>query len=99
MNKKIVIATMNNHKVSEIKAFIGDSYSVMIQSDFSIPSARETGSSFEENALIKANLVAKKTNLLTLADELEKIDEYDKGYRENKEVVNPAFLIKVLLVN
>ena len=69
MNKKIVIATMNNHKVSEIKAFIGDSYSVMIQSDFSIPSARETGSSFEENALIKANLVAKKTNLLTLADD------------------------------
>tara|TARA_E500000331_G_scaffold211867_1_gene203061 strand:- start:257 stop:862 length:606 start_codon:yes stop_codon:yes gene_type:complete len=69
MKRKIVIATMNNHKVSEIKAFIGDCYDVMTQDAFSIPSVPETGKSFEENALIKANLVAKKTNLLTLADD------------------------------
>ena len=69
MNRKIVIATMNNHKVSEIKALIGDCYDVMTQGAFSIPSVPETGSSFEENALIKANAVAKKTNLLTLADD------------------------------
>ena len=69
MNRKIVIATMNNHKVSEIKALIGDCYDVMTQGAFSIRSVPETGSSFEENALIKANAVAKKTNLLTLADD------------------------------
>ena len=69
MKRKIVIATMNNHKVSEIKAFIGDCYDVMTQDAFSIPSVPETGKSFEENALIKANVVAKKTNLLTLADD------------------------------
>ena len=60
MKRKIVIATMNNHKVSEIKALIGDCYDVMTQDAFSIPSVPETGKSFEENALIKANLVAKK---------------------------------------
>ena len=69
MKRKIVIATMNNHKVSEIKALIGDCYDVMTQDAFSIPSVPETGKSFEENALIKANVVAKKTNLLTLADD------------------------------
>ena len=69
MKRKIVIATMNNHKVSEIKALIGDCYDVMTQDAFSIPSVPETGKSFKENALIKANLVAKKTNLLTLADD------------------------------
>jgi len=69
MKRKIVIATMNNHKVSEIKALIGDCYDVMTQDTFSIPSVPETGKSFEENALIKANVVAKKTNLLTLADD------------------------------
>jgi len=69
MKRKIVIATTNNHKVSEIKAFIGDCYDVMTQDVFSIPSVPETGKSFEENALIKANAVAKKTNLLTLADD------------------------------
>ena len=69
MKRKIVIATMNNHKVSEIKALIGDCYDVMTQHAFSIPSVPETGKSFEENALIKANVVAKKTNLLTLADD------------------------------
>ena len=69
MKRKIVIATMNNHKVSEIKALIGDCYDVMTQDVFSIPSVPETGKSFEENALIKANEVAKKTNLLTLADD------------------------------
>ena len=65
MKRKIVIATMNNHKVSEIKALIGDCYDVMTQHAFSIPSVPETGKSFEENALIKANVVAEKTNLLT----------------------------------
>ena len=69
MKRKIVIATMNSHKVSEIKALIGDFYDVMTQDAFSIPSVPETGNSFEENALIKANVVAKKTNLLTLADD------------------------------
>ena len=69
MKRKIVIATMNNHKVSEIKALIGDCYDVVTQGEFSIPSVPETGKSFEENALIKANAVAKKTNLLTLADD------------------------------
>ncbi len=41
----------------------------MTQDAFSIPSVPETGKSFQENALIKANVVAKKTNLLTLADD------------------------------
>ena len=69
MERKIVIATMNVHKAREIKSLIGDRYSVLTQDHFSIPSAPETGKTFEENALIKANNVAEKTNLLTLADD------------------------------
>ena len=69
MKRKIVIATMNDHKASEIRALIGDRYDVMTQSSFSIPSVPETGKTFEENALIKANEVSRKTGLMTLADD------------------------------
>ncbi len=69
MERKIVIATMNDHKAREIKALIGDHYNVLTQDYFSIPSVPETGETFEENALIKANHVAEKTDLLTLADD------------------------------
>jgi XTP/dITP diphosphohydrolase len=69
MKRKIVIATMNDHKASEIRALIGDHYDVMTQSLFSIPSVPETGKTFEENALIKADEVSQKTGLLTLADD------------------------------
>lgn len=69
MKRKIVIATMNDHKASEIRALIGDRYDVMTQSSFSIPSVPETGKTFEENALIKADEVSQKTGLLTLADD------------------------------
>ena len=69
MKRKIVIATMNDHKASEITALIGDHYDVITQSSFSIPSVPETGKTFEENALIKADEVSQKTGLLTLADD------------------------------
>ena len=60
---------MNEHKVSEIKALIGEQYNVLTQMDFSIPSVPETGKTFEENALIKAKKVANQTDLLTIADD------------------------------
>jgi len=69
MERKIVIATLNDHKAREIKSLIGDRYNVLTQDYFSIPSIPETGETFEENALIKANHVAEKTDLLTLADD------------------------------
>ena len=69
MKSKIVIATMNEHKAREIRALIGDRYDVMTQASFSIPSVPETGETFEENALIKANEVSRKTGLMTLADD------------------------------
>tara|TARA_B100001996_G_scaffold196426_1_gene150496 strand:- start:255 stop:860 length:606 start_codon:yes stop_codon:yes gene_type:complete len=69
MERKIVIATMNDHKAREIKSLIGDHYNVLTQDYFSIPAVPETGKTFEENALIKANHVAEKTDLLTLADD------------------------------
>ena len=69
MKRKIVIATMNDHKASEIRALIGDRYDVMTQGSFSMPSVPETGKTFEENALIKADEVSQKTGLLTLADD------------------------------
>ena len=54
--KTIVIATRNQGKLKEFKAILSDTYDEILSlSDFDdFPEIQETGSSFEENALIKA---------------------------------------------
>jgi XTP/dITP diphosphohydrolase len=68
---KIVIASGNSHKVDEIKrkctGFSVDFLSLKDFPDFDPP--EETGSSFEENALIKARSVFQFTGLPALADD------------------------------
>lgn len=78
---KIVFATQNEGKMREIRQIMKD----MDAQIFSMREAgisaqiEENGATFEENALIKAREVAKKTNALVLADDsgLE-IDYLDK---------------------
>lgn len=69
--KTIVIATSNQHKLSEVSEILkGLSARMLSLVDFpDIGVIEETGSSFQENALIKARIVYGKTGLLTLADD------------------------------
>ena len=55
---KIVFATNNEHKLSEIRTILGDGFEVLslkdIGCDVDIP---ETGKTLEDNALLKAQYV------------------------------------------
>lgn len=91
---KVLIATHNQGKFKEMASFLKDwGLNPLSLADLSITSnVEETGSTFEENALIKSMYFCQKTNLATVADDsgLE-IDALDgapgiksrrwKGYR------------------
>jgi XTP/dITP diphosphohydrolase len=68
---KIVIATSNQHKFSEIREILKDVPAQLLSlKDFpSIGPIEETGSTFLENARLKARTVFERTGLLTLADD------------------------------
>ena len=67
---KIVFATNNEHKLSEIRTILGSSFEVVSLSDIGchedIP---ETGSTLEENALMKAEYIYNKYHLSCFADD------------------------------
>lgn len=68
---KLAIATNNKHKLQEIRAILGDAFEEILSLDdlgISIE-IEETGSTLEENALIKASTVSKLCNLPTLGDD------------------------------
>ena len=67
---KIVFATNNQHKLDEIRAILGPSFEVVSLADIGchedIP---ETGTTLEENALMKAQYVFNKYHLNCFADD------------------------------
>ena len=67
---RIVFATNNNHKLSEIRSILGDSIEVLslkdISCDVDIP---ETGTTLEENALQKAQYVYDHYHIDCFADD------------------------------
>ena len=68
----IVIASKNKGKVKEIKAFFEDALDInwLTFEDFSsFPDIKESGSSFLENAKLKAKAISEYTCILTLADD------------------------------
>lgn len=69
--KKLLIATTNPGKLSEIKRFLSDLPIELVSlKDVGITDApEETGISFEENAILKAKFYALKSGLPTLADD------------------------------
>lgn len=75
MNQEIVIATENEGKLDEIRFVLAsilskDSYTVRSLKDFPhIRLPEETGNTFEENALQKAQFVYNETGLWSLADD------------------------------
>jgi len=67
--KKIILATGNPGKVRELNAMLKGHYSVISQKDMHVEEVPETGSSFIENALIKARNASLQTKLPALADD------------------------------
>ncbi len=68
--KKIVLATGNAGKVRELGAMLADAgIEVVPQTEFDVPEAEETGLTFVENAIIKAQNAAKHTGLPAIADD------------------------------
>lgn len=69
--KTLVIATRNKGKIAEIARILTFDSSIQVRSvaDFDIEDIEETGSTFEENALLKALTVARATGFAALADD------------------------------
>ncbi len=65
---KIVVASGNPGKLAEIRDILG-SHELVAQRDLGIADADETGSTFVENALIKARNAARISGLPALADD------------------------------
>ncbi len=64
-----VLASNNTHKLAEIDAVVGTSFTLVPQSDFNVPEAVEDGLSFVENAIIKARHACLHTGMPALADD------------------------------
>ena len=67
---KVVLATGNKGKVKELARMLsGLGIEVLPQSEFAVSEVAETGSTFVENAIIKARHAAKQTGLPAIADD------------------------------
>lgn len=76
MTQQIVLATHNPHKLLELQRILasaGLSYEVIgiagLPDPSVAPEVKETGSTFQENALLKAHAVAEATGLVAVADD------------------------------
>lgn len=70
MIPRLVIATKNPHKLAEMEAVLAESGLVgEVVRGLDWPDVAETGSTLEENALLKARAVAEATGLPSLADD------------------------------
>lgn len=68
MPNRIVLASGNPGKIREIQSILGP-YRIVPQSDFDVPDIEETGTTFVENAIIKARNAAKHSGLPAIADD------------------------------
>lgn len=69
MPPSLAIATSNAGKLREFAALIGHAASLYPLPVLGVTLPEETGSTFEENARLKAGFVASATGLLTIADD------------------------------
>lgn len=66
----IVLATGNKGKVNELASLLAThQITIKPQSEFNVPDVEETGTTFVENAIIKARHAAKITGLPAIADD------------------------------
>lgn len=68
--EKIVLASGNKKKLAELQNLLTPlNIKVVAQSEFEVPEADETGTTFVENAIIKARNACKYTGLPAIADD------------------------------
>ncbi|WP_059012377.1 RdgB/HAM1 family non-canonical purine NTP pyrophosphatase [Streptomyces specialis] len=71
--QRLVLATRNAHKVTELRAILAESVAgvELVGADAfpEVPDVRETGVTFAENALLKAHALARATGLPAVADD------------------------------
>ncbi|MET9861235.1 RdgB/HAM1 family non-canonical purine NTP pyrophosphatase [Streptomyces smyrnaeus] len=71
--QRLILATRNAHKVSELQAILADAGLEMdlVGADAypEVPDVKETGVTFAENALLKAHALAQATSLPAVADD------------------------------
>jgi XTP/dITP diphosphohydrolase len=68
--KQLVLASGNPGKLRELSAILDDlGYQLTAQSEFNVEEVAETGTTFVENAIIKARHAANQTGLAALADD------------------------------
>lgn len=68
--KKVVLASGNAGKLREIGEMLKTlGMDVVAQSEYAVPEAEETGTTFVENAIIKARNAARHTGLPAIADD------------------------------
>ncbi|WP_018690982.1 XTP/dITP diphosphatase [Algicola sagamiensis] len=67
---RVVLATGNAGKVKEMQSYLEEyGIEVLPQSEFDVPEVAETGTTFVENAIIKARHAAQHTGLPAIADD------------------------------
>lgn len=73
MTRRVVLATRNAHKVDELRRILGDAgldvELVGMDAYPDVPDVAETGTTFAENALLKAHAIAAATGLPAVADD------------------------------
>ncbi len=78
--KEIFIGSNNKGKLKEIADLLPKSLKIYSNLDFKIQSPVETGTTFEQNSLLKAKYFSKKTNKICLSDDSGiEIDILDKA--------------------
>ena len=68
----LVLATRNKGKIAEVERLISQyagNINLRSVADFNLDDVEETGTTFEENALLKADTIARLTGLPALADD------------------------------
>ena len=77
---KVVLASANQGKLAELTSLLSDTGFVCVsQGEFGVSSAEETGSTFVENALLKARHAAASTGLCAIADDSGLAVDHLKG--------------------
>jgi len=77
-HQKIVLASGNKGKIKEIQAILKD-HPIIPQSEFNVEEAEETGSTFVENAIIKARNAAMHCGSPAIADDSGLVVDALKG--------------------
>ena len=67
---RLIVATRNAHKAAEIRAMIGDRFEVLDVTSFpECPEIEETGTTFLENARLKAEGISQVVDGWVLSDD------------------------------